>query len=173
MEPEQAVPAQLRAKDIDRRRIELVVMTHLHVDHASAISEFPHATFVVSGAEWESATDGGPRQGYTQRQFDHAFDYRLLDFDGPDAESFAGFGRSFDLFGDGSVRCVYTPGIRSATCPWSCGCAPARCWWRATRSTCERTSTRCTRPTEVPTTTSTRARCARSASTSRRPRTRW
>jgi N-acyl homoserine lactone hydrolase len=28
----------------------------------------------------------------------------------PATESFAGFGRSFDLFGDGSVRCVYTPG---------------------------------------------------------------
>jgi N-acyl homoserine lactone hydrolase len=24
--------------------------------------------------------------------------------------SFAGFGRSLDLFGDGTVRCVYTPG---------------------------------------------------------------
>ena len=110
MEPEQAVPAQVRALGIDPARIEVVVMTHLHVDHASGISEFPHATFVVSRREWDGATDGGPRQGYTQRQFDHGFDYRLIDFEGPDAESFAGFGRSFDLFGDGSVRCVYTPG---------------------------------------------------------------
>jgi N-acyl homoserine lactone hydrolase len=90
--------------------VGLVVMTHLHVDHARAISEFPEATFIVSRAEWEAAISGGQFQGYVRRQFDHAFDYRLLDFEGPATESFAGFGRSFDLFGDGSVRCVYTPG---------------------------------------------------------------
>jgi N-acyl homoserine lactone hydrolase len=110
MEPEQAAPAQLRAKGIEPAQVKAVVMTHLHMDHASAISEFPEATFVVSKAEWAAATSQGQRHGYVKRQFDHAFDYRLLDFEGPDAESFATFGRSFDLFGDGSVRCVYTPG---------------------------------------------------------------
>jgi N-acyl homoserine lactone hydrolase len=106
--PEQAARARLRARGIDH--VKVVVMTHLHVDHASAISEFPEATFVVSKAEWESATSRGRLHGYVRRQFDHAFDYRLLDFEGPGVESFAGFGRSVDLFGDGSVRCVYTPG---------------------------------------------------------------
>jgi N-acyl homoserine lactone hydrolase len=85
-------------------------MTHLHSDHASAIVDFPGATFVVSAAEWAAATDAGPLHGYVKRQFDHGFDWRLLDFEGPDAESFSGFARSFDLFGDGSVRAVYTPG---------------------------------------------------------------
>jgi N-acyl homoserine lactone hydrolase len=108
MDPEQAASAQLRAKGIEH--VEVVVMTHLHVDHASAISEFPHATFVVSKAEWEAATSHGQLHGYVRRQFDHAFDYRLLDFEGPGVESFAGFGRCLDLFGDGAVRCVYTPG---------------------------------------------------------------
>jgi N-acyl homoserine lactone hydrolase len=90
--------------------VEVVVMTHLHVDHASAISEFPEATFVVSKAEWEAATSKGPLHGYVRHQFDHAFDYRPLDFEGPCLESFAGFGRCLALFGDGTVRCVYTPG---------------------------------------------------------------
>jgi glyoxylase-like metal-dependent hydrolase (beta-lactamase superfamily II) len=45
-----------------------------------------------------------------RRQFDHAFDYRLLDFDGEDTASFSGFGRTFDVFGDGSVRVAFTPG---------------------------------------------------------------
>ena len=110
MEHEQAVSAQLRAKGISAREVRVVVMTHLHLDHASAISEFPEATFIVSRAEWDAATGHGPLHGYVRRQFDHAFDYRLLDFDGPETESFSGFARSFDLFGDGSVRCVYTPG---------------------------------------------------------------
>ena len=110
MEAEQAATAQLRAKGVEPSRVNVVVMTHLHVDHASAISEFPDATFVVSRAEWAAATSQGQLHGYVRRQFDHAFDYRLLDFEGPDVESFASFGRSFDLFGDGSVRFVYTPG---------------------------------------------------------------
>jgi N-acyl homoserine lactone hydrolase len=110
MEPRQALPAQLRERGIDPGRVGTVVMTHLHVDHASGVSEFPGATFVVSRAEWDAATDQGPFHGYVTRQFDHAFDYRLLDFEGSGASSFSGFARSFDLFGDGSLRAVYTPG---------------------------------------------------------------
>ena len=110
MDPDQAVPAQLREKGIPPGDVRVVVMTHLHMDHASAISEFPQATFVVSAPEWESATTRGQRHGYVRRQFDHGFDYRLLDFESRDASSFSGFGRSFDLFGDGSVRALFTPG---------------------------------------------------------------
>jgi len=110
MEASQALPAQLRERGFEPSAVKAVVMTHLHVDHASGISEFPGATFVVSKAEWEAATNQGPTHGYVTRQFDHAFDYRLLEFEGREAESFAGFARSFDLFGDGSVRTVYTPG---------------------------------------------------------------
>lgn len=110
MDPGQAVSAQLREKGMSPGDVRAVVMTHLHPDHASAIAEFPQATFIVSKPEWEAATGSGPLSGYVRRQFDHGFDYRLLDFDGPDASSFSGFGRSFDLFGDGSVRTVFTPG---------------------------------------------------------------
>src|SRR5918998_1513411 len=113
MDAGQALPAQLRKFGVDPARVANVVMTHLHVDHASGISEFPHATFVLSRAEWDAATTQGRLHGYATRQFDHAFDYRLLDFDAAGADgpaSFSGFARSFDLFGDGSVRAVYTPG---------------------------------------------------------------
>jgi N-acyl homoserine lactone hydrolase len=110
MNPNQAVPAQLREKGIPPGDVRVVVMTHLHMDHASAISEFPQATFVLSKSEWEAATTQGQTHGYVRRQFDHGFDYRLLDFEGRDPSSFSGFGRSFDLFGDGSVRAVFTPG---------------------------------------------------------------
>jgi N-acyl homoserine lactone hydrolase len=110
MDPGQAVSAQLRERGLSPGDVRVVVMTHLHGDHASAIAEFPQATFIVSKPEWEAATESGRLAGYVRRQFDHGFDYRLLDFDGPDASSFSGFGRSFDLFGDGSVRTVFTPG---------------------------------------------------------------
>ena len=102
---------QLISRGIEPRDVKLVVMTHLHVDHASAMSEFPNATFVFSQREWEAATE--PRNwqhGYHTRQFDHGFDYRTLDFEEADTDSYATFGRSFDLLGDGSIRAVYTPG---------------------------------------------------------------
>jgi N-acyl homoserine lactone hydrolase len=110
MTPDQAVSAQLRERGSAPASIKFVVMTHLHIDHASAISEFPDATFMVSSAEWAAASGGGQFQGYVKRQFDHGFDWRVLDFASSDAGSFSGFARSFDLFGDGSMRAVFTPG---------------------------------------------------------------
>jgi N-acyl homoserine lactone hydrolase len=111
MTQEQAVPAQLRSRGIEHGDVGLVVMTHLHFDHASGISEFPEATFVMSKQEWEAATQSRNWQhGYVTRQFDHAFDYRLLDFEDRSVDSYATFGRSIDLLGDGSIRCVFTPG---------------------------------------------------------------
>lgn len=110
MEPEQAIPAQLEALGVDPHGVRIVVMTHLHYDHASGISQFPEATFVVTGSEWETASEGGFRDGYRTRQFDYAFDWRTIDYEHADVDSFASFGRSFDLLGDGSIRLVSTPG---------------------------------------------------------------
>ena len=110
MNSEQAVAAQLRARGLDAPDIRFVLMTHMHVDHASAISEFPASSFVLSQQEWDVLGSGKPTEGYVKRQYDFGFDYRTFDFESPGAESFATFGRSFDLFGDASVRAVFTPG---------------------------------------------------------------
>jgi N-acyl homoserine lactone hydrolase len=106
------VPAQLRERGLDPGEIPIVVMTHLHLDHSSAISEFPHSTFVVSEVEWKAATAGPSPllNGYRRAHFDYAFDYRTIDFDRGGIDSYATFGRCFDLFGDGSIRLAYTPG---------------------------------------------------------------
>ncbi|MBK5231202.1 MAG: N-acyl homoserine lactonase family protein [Thermoleophilia bacterium] len=111
MRPEDAVAARLRALEIDPLAIKTVVLTHLHLDHAGSIQEFPHAKFITTTRGWESAN--APRgfvRGYVKRQFEHAFDYRLIDYDAPGINSFASFGRAFDLFGDGSITLVSTPG---------------------------------------------------------------
>lgn len=110
MTREQSVAAQLEARGIAPTDVRTVVMTHLHIDHAGGVPEFPAATFVVDRREWAAASAGGWRQGYHGRQFDHAFDWREIDYDAPSIDSFASFGRSLDLFGDGSVRLVSTPG---------------------------------------------------------------
>lgn len=110
MKPEDAMPDQLRARGFSPKDVKYVVMTHLHVDHASGVAQFPDATFIVTRREWETASEGGLRQGYVPRQFDHAFDWRTIDFGGDEVSSFASFGRTLDLFGDGSARLAYTPG---------------------------------------------------------------
>jgi glyoxylase-like metal-dependent hydrolase (beta-lactamase superfamily II) len=112
LEPGEDLPAQLRARGIDSKAIRVVVMTHLHYDHASAMSEFPGATFVVSEPEWVVATtERRPLlHGYRPAHYDYAFDYRTLRYDGSHISSYASFGRTFDLFGDGSVRLAFAPG---------------------------------------------------------------
>lgn len=111
LSPGMDVVSQLRRKGLDPEQVGTVIMTHLHVDHASAISELPDATFVISQPEWEAAIGPQPaKRGYRHAHFDHAFDYRTVSYDGPRISSYASFGRTFDLFGDGSVRLAFTPG---------------------------------------------------------------
>jgi glyoxylase-like metal-dependent hydrolase (beta-lactamase superfamily II) len=106
------VPARLRKRGIGPSAIRLVLLTHLHLDHASAIADFPESTFIVTGAEWKEATRGmfPILRAYRRQQYDYAFDFRTVDFDGEQVSSYSTFGRTLDLFGDGSVRLVSTPG---------------------------------------------------------------
>jgi N-acyl homoserine lactone hydrolase len=99
MAPDDAAPAQVRARGVDPDAIELVVMTHLHYDHASGATQFPHATFLVERREWEAASRGGLLQGYHRPHLDPALRWRAIDV-----------GDEADLFGDGSVRLLHTPG---------------------------------------------------------------
>jgi N-acyl homoserine lactone hydrolase len=106
------VVSQLRERGIAPPDVAVVVLTHLHEDHASAISAFPESIFVLSNREWEAATTGSRHhlRGYRHAHYDFAFDFNTIDFDGELIESYGPFGRTFDLFGDGSVRLAFTPG---------------------------------------------------------------
>ena len=108
---EQSVPKRLEALGSAASAVQVVIMTHLHFDHASGISQFPNAVFVTGEGEWSAASR--PRtvlRGYIHSHFDFAFDFREARFGGPEVESYASFGRTIDLFGDGSIRLCYTPG---------------------------------------------------------------
>jgi glyoxylase-like metal-dependent hydrolase (beta-lactamase superfamily II) len=110
MSPEQAIAAQVRKLGVDPRDIRVVIMTHLHIDHASAISDFTEATYVLGQGEWDAFTARMPTlHGYVRKHADHAVEYREVMYD-RESSSYSTFGRSYDLFGDGSVRLVYTPG---------------------------------------------------------------
>jgi glyoxylase-like metal-dependent hydrolase (beta-lactamase superfamily II) len=106
------VPSQLRKRGLEPGEIPIVVMTHMHLDHTSAISEFPSSTFIVSETEWQAAAHGSSPvlNGYRRAHFDYAFEYRTIDFNRDNVDSYASFGRTFDLCGDGSIHLAYTPG---------------------------------------------------------------
>lgn len=112
IESGQDLLAQLRARGVDSRAIKLVVMTHLHFDHSSGMSEFGGATFVLTEDEWnDAAIESRPLlRGYRPSHYDYAFDYRTVSFESDQVSSYATFGRTLDLFGDGSVRLASTPG---------------------------------------------------------------
>jgi N-acyl homoserine lactone hydrolase len=110
MADDQALRFQLPARGVQPKDVAIVVMTHLHIDHASAVSDFAGAMFIVDKDEWAAAAGGGALDGYHQRQFDTGFEWRTVDHGAEYADSFSGFARTVDLFGDGSVRVVSTPG---------------------------------------------------------------
>src|SRR3954452_11769100 len=110
MKPDDAVPGQLRARGVDPADVRLVVMTHLHYDHASGAGQFPGATFVCDRREWAAARTGGVFQGYHPPHLVPTLDWTAVDFEGDGVLPAATFERSFDLLGDGSIRLVSTPG---------------------------------------------------------------
>lgn len=113
----QSIPEAIAQRGVIAADVKTVVMTHLHFDHASGISQFPNATFVVSRQEWESASHKGFRDGYRPAQFQHPFDWREIDFTASSTiDSFPPFARAFDLFADGSVRLLFTPGHTEGHC---------------------------------------------------------
>lgn len=111
MRPEQTVVEQLRGLGIDPAEVRLIVMTHLHFDHASALCDFPGATALLSEQEWRAATGRAAlARGYSKAQFDPRLNYTTIDFAGPAAAPYGPFQRAVDVFDDGSLMLVFTPG---------------------------------------------------------------
>ena len=98
MTPEARLTAQLAAVGHDPADIALAVPSHLHWDHVGGLSELPDSTLVLQAAEWTIANDPPPGSvGYIRQDFDLGHARKLLE-------------GSFDLFGDGALTIVPTPG---------------------------------------------------------------
>lgn len=92
------VAARLEQHDVDPFGRFTVVVSHCHFDHVGGLAELPNAHIVVQEAEWQAALDAGPAAG--------GYDSALIDL-GHDVLTVRG---EHDVFGDGSVVCVPTPG---------------------------------------------------------------
>ena len=93
------VVAKLAMLGLQPTDIHHVVQTHLHFDHAGGLQSFPHATIYVQAAElpfayWPPVYQ---RSIYVKADFDHPLRWKEL------------LGEH-DLFGDGRILLVPTPG---------------------------------------------------------------
>ncbi len=98
-EDEHCVP-QLERIGIELESIRFVVQTHLHIDHTGALGHFPDAAVVVHARELEAAraADSPLSTGYVRADFDRD-ELRWQPVEG-----------ETDLFNDGTVRLIETPG---------------------------------------------------------------
>ena len=88
----------LKPEDID-----FVIMSHLHHDHAGAITEFPNATVIIQKSEYDYAhrPDYFMTQAYYPDEFPQDVNWYFLD----------GWNdNKFDLFNDGKIIIYFTPG---------------------------------------------------------------
>lgn len=88
------VGPRLAAQDVDPTGPLTVVLSHGHFDHAGGLVDLPNARVVVQADEWRAATLG---DGYGIPLVDTGHD--VLRIDG-----------EHDVFGDGAVTCIPTPG---------------------------------------------------------------
>jgi N-acyl homoserine lactone hydrolase len=104
--PADDVKSKLESIDRDPARIDFIVNSHLHFDHAGGNALVPNATVVVQKREWQAAQDAdmAAKVGFFRADFDHGHQIRQVEGE-------------HDLFGDGSVVTIptygHTPGHQS------------------------------------------------------------
>jgi glyoxylase-like metal-dependent hydrolase (beta-lactamase superfamily II) len=99
------IDMQLKKLGYSADKVKIVVTSHSHLDHIGNIEMFPNAIHVIQKQElyqawWpEKFQRGG---AFVQGDFDGAREFRYLELHG-----------DYDLFGDGTVRVLSTPGHTS------------------------------------------------------------
>ncbi|MCB1398083.1 MAG: N-acyl homoserine lactonase family protein [Rhodobacteraceae bacterium] len=95
---------QCKSVGVDPSSVRYVLQSHLHLDHTGALGHFHNATVICQRVEYEYAFN--PQwfcaPAYIRADFDRpGLKWQLLS--GP-------YSDGFDLFGDGTIRTIFTPG---------------------------------------------------------------
>jgi glyoxylase-like metal-dependent hydrolase (beta-lactamase superfamily II) len=108
------VAAQLKAGGLDPGDVDLVMLSHVHYDHHGDPEDFPNAKFVIGNGAMDVLKNGlGGIASHQHFEPDTLPDDRsseLSDPKGGDWKPLGPFPAALDLFQDGSVFVIDTPG---------------------------------------------------------------
>ena len=108
-DPNETLAAQLKRLGYRCGDVRTVILTHLHEDHVGGLRDLPKARVVISQAEWDArrTTMFGFIPMFYEPSYRSVEHWLRVNFD---AGAFHTFDRSHDLFGDGAIRLLPTPG---------------------------------------------------------------
>lgn len=92
--------------------IRMAVISHLHFDHVGGIAQFPQADLVVSAQEWAILSGPTPEREWILREHIEipSAKWKQITFEPINDPLFSEFEGAFDLFDDGSIILLPTPG---------------------------------------------------------------
>ncbi len=110
--PEQTLTAQLASIGYDIADVHTAVLSHLHVDHVGGLPELAHADIVASRAERQTLDRPFAQLNGLMREHIMlpGLRWRLVSPEPAGDASLAPFTAAHDLFGDGSLVLLPTPG---------------------------------------------------------------
>ena len=104
--PKDDIKSKLESLDRDPGKIDFIIASHLHFDHAGGNELVPNATVIVQRPEWQAGMsfDSETKFGFYKADYDKGHKVKQVDGE-------------HDVFGDGSVVCIptygHTPGHQS------------------------------------------------------------